>query len=99
MSQLPYSLTNPPSAPKKGTRKAECEIPLEWRDRVRRNLSREFVEEERRSHLREVEKVIKARRQQRQREADERFLWLQPDYKLPELDGPFRLDDGTIIYL
>ena len=99
----PYSIKNPPSAPKKEKRQRECEIPLEWRDHARRNLVREIEEEERRAHLREVEEVM-ARRRERQlkerEEKEERFLWLRPNFIVKPLDGPFYFDgDDTPFYL
>ena len=91
MNTTPYSLAKPPSAPKKSNRKATFVIPLEWRDRARRNLAQEFRDEERRQQVREAEERVKERRRRRQREAEEkeeRFLWLREDYAVPDLDGP-----------
>ena len=90
-----FSLENPPSAPKKKA-KESFQLPLEWRDRARRNLVHEFVETERRACLREVEELIELRRQ---RETEERFLWLRSDFVEKDLDGPFFLEDGTKFYL
>ena len=56
----PFSLEKLPSAPKKENDK-KFEAPLEWRDHARRNLSREFEEEERRA-IRESMERRKERR-------------------------------------
>ena len=55
-----FSLENPPSAPKKKA-KESFQLPLEWRDRARRNLVHEFVEMERRACL-HVEELIELQR-------------------------------------
>ena len=97
---MPYSLKNPPSAPKKEKCKPAYEIPLEWRDHARRNLTREFQQEERRRHLQEVEQKMARRRERQEREElQERFLWLRPDFVQRPLDGPFFFEDGTRFYL
>ena len=67
-----FSLENPPSAPKKKKAKESFQLPLEWRDRARRNLVHEFVETERRACLREVEELVELRRLRRQRETEEK---------------------------
>ena len=95
-----FSLSNPPSAPLK-KKKAEARFapPLEWRDRARRNLAHEFSAEELKACLREAEEQVVERRRRRQREAEERFLWLKEDFVEKELEGPFYFPDGTKFYL
>ena len=94
-----YSLSNPPSTPKKKKAEARFQVPLVWRDRARRNLALEFSDMERKACLREAEERIAERRRQREVEEEERFLWLRSDFQERNLDGPFFFEDGTEFYL
>ena len=94
-----YTVSNPPSTPKKKKAEAHFTPPPEWRDRVRRNLAQEFEEVERKARLREAEERLLERRRQREVEEEERFLWLRSDFVERELDGPFFFEDGTEFYL
>ena len=92
MNAVPYSITNPPNAPKKERRSNRFR--LGWWNQ--RNLALELEVERRKQQLREAEEAIYVRRR---RETEERFLWLRQDYSNPPLDGPHPQPTGEVLYL
>ena len=91
---MPYSLENPPSAPKK--KKQETDLLKLWQHEPRCLLPEFEAEEARSLQLRKVEAAIRKRRRE---ELEERFLWLRADFKVKPLDGPYPQPNGEVLFL
>ena len=80
----PYSLTNPPQAPKK---RLQSYPNLGWWEQ--RNLAKEFEAERRRE---EREKRRQQEFERRRKEVEERLQWMRQDFDEFHRDGPIISD-------
>ena len=77
----PYSLVNPPQAPKKGETQERRN--LGWWEQ--RNLAREFEVERRREEREKKQQLVFERRK---KETQERLRWMREDFKEFHRNGP-----------
>ena len=91
---MPYSLNNPPPTPRKEKRPTDL-VKL-WYNTYHNLLPDFEADERRRRQLDEAEVQLLRRRWWKKKE---RFLWLDPQFKMKPLDGPHRQPDGEILFL